>query len=330
MENHKSKLTDSKRFIYARLIYLACATLLATAPCWAQDGSGGNKGIQDPALRSFESQPSIKRVKAMEKSARMFWPPADVDAAVPPVVPEVSCPADDVLRGARDRVEELVSNLDRFTATETIDSTEIGKSGKMTQSLTYSFNYVATTSVNRAGRVSFDESRVETGKTNRVPIPVRTIGLAIGAAVFHPQHDEEFESTCEGLGEWQGRPAWQVRFQQRPGVSSEFQSVYANGTWSQVALKGRAWVSAENQQIQHIEFDLLKPVRSVRLRAEHLSVEYQPVQFHQRNVELWLPQSIDFYIDIGGHRYLNRHRLSNYMLFAVDSSQQIEGFRAPK
>ena len=330
MESHKSQLAFIKRFVYPRFIYLASAALLAIATCWAQDGSGGNKQMQDPAVRAFESQPSMKRIKAMGKSVGVFWPPADVDAAVPPVVPDVSCPVDDVLRGARDRVQELVSNLDRFTATETIDSSEIAKSGKITQSLTYSFNYVATTALSHDGRVSFDESRVETGKKNRVPIPVRTIGLAIGAAVFHPQHDSEFESTCEGLGEWQGRPAWQVRFQQRPGVSSEFQSIYVNGTWSHVSLKGRAWVSAENQQIQRIEFDLLEPVRSVRLRAEHLSVEYQPVQFHERNVELWLPQSIDFYIDIGGHRYLNRHRLSNYMLFAVDSSQQIEGFRAPK
>ena len=330
MGNHKTQSTIIKRVVYSRFIYLACAALLAIATCSAQDGGTGDRQMEDLAPPSFQSQAGMKRVKAMEKSARVFQPPADVDAAVPWVVPEVSCPAEDVLSGAQGRVEELVSNLDRFAATETVNSDEIAKNGKITQSLTYSFNYLAIASLDREGRLRFEESRIETGRKNQVPMPVRTTGLAIGAVVFHPQHDNEFENTCEGLGEWQGKPAWQVRFQQRADAPSEFQSVYANGTWSSVALKGRAWVSVDSHQIQHIDFDLVQPVRSMRLVTEHLSVEYQPVEFRQRNVELWLPQSVDFYIDIGGHRFLNRHRLSNYMLFAVDSSQEIQGLRSPK
>ena len=56
----------------------------------------------------------------------VLWPPTNVDAAVPPVSPDVTCPLPQVLKGARLRVQELLDNLDRFTATEVIDSSEIG------------------------------------------------------------------------------------------------------------------------------------------------------------------------------------------------------------
>jgi hypothetical protein len=60
-----------------------------------------------------------------------------------------------------------------------------------------------------------------------------------------------------------------------------------------------------------------------------MSVDYNAVEFPKRKLQLWLPQSVSFYIDIDGHRFLNRHELSNYVLFAVDTSQKIQDPKKP-
>ena len=169
-----------------------------------------------------------------------------------------------------------------------------------------------------------DESRDQNGKVNPTPMPIKTIGLAIGAAVFHPANINHFKMVCEGLGEWHTRPAWQVHFEQRSERSFEFQVVHANQKSLNVRLRGRAWIIADNFQVARIDFDLLKVIPQIRLVTEHMSVDYRAVNFAHRNIQLWLPETVNFYIDIGGHRFLNRHLLSNYLLFAVETQQEIQ------
>src|SRR3977135_3024843 len=45
------------------------------------------------------------------------WIPEDIDRAVPPVAPGVTCSLQAVLEGAGQRIKELVQNGERFTAT---------------------------------------------------------------------------------------------------------------------------------------------------------------------------------------------------------------------
>ena len=260
----------------------------------------------------------------------VLWPPTSVDAALPPVVAGVSCPLEEVLKGARKRVQELLENVDRFTATEDVDSSEIGKDGRASRSLKYTFDYLGMVSLSRGGDLSFDESRQQIGKFNSTPIPIRTVGLAVGAAVFHPLRLDDFEMTCEGLGQWHDKPAWQLLFKQRSDKPPRFQAVLVDGNWFDVKLKGRTWISPETLQIEHIDFDLLEAIPQIRLQTEHMSIDYSGVDFPKRRLQLWLPQSVSFYIDIGGHRFLNRHQLSNYLLFAVDTSQEIKSPRGNK
>ena len=177
----------------------------------------------------------------------------------------------------------------------------------------YTYNYLAAVSLSRDGDLRFDENRQEIGKSNATPLPIRTVGLAVGAAVFHPLRFEDFEITCEGLGEWHGKPAWQLHFGQRPDKPSRFQAVYAANNWYDVKLKGRAWISQQSSQIEHIDFDLLDTISPIRLQTEHMSLDYNAVDFPKRKLQLWLPQSVSFYIDVGGHRFVNRHELSNFI-----------------
>jgi hypothetical protein len=64
-------------------------------------------------------------------------------------------------------------------------------------------------------------------------------------------------------------------------------------------------------------------VPQIQLRAEHISVEYAPVQFVSHRQQLWLPERADIYFDYGNRRMHRSHYFGHYMLFAVDEKQHI-------
>jgi len=76
-----------------------------------------------------------------------------------------------------------------------------------------------------------------------------------------------------------------------------------------------------------LETDLVRPMPEIRLAAEHTVIEYGPVRFRERNVDMWLPQSAEVYSDWRGRRFHLRHSFTKYMLFSVDDKQTIS---APK
>ena len=88
-------------------------------------------------------------------------------------------------------------------------------------------------------------------------------------------------------------------------------------------LERRAWIAAESYQIVRMETDLVNTLPEIRLFADHTVVEYGPVRFKKRDVEMWLPQSADVYCDWRGKRMHRRHSFSDYMLFSVDEKQHI-------
>jgi hypothetical protein len=75
--------------------------------------------------------------------------------------------------------------------------------------------------------------------------------------------------------------------------------------------------------VVHLETDLLKPIPDLSLDLEHQSLDYGPVIFATRDVSLWLPQSVDISVHLGGKQFNARHSYSNYQLFIVDTGQKI-------
>ena len=64
-------------------------------------------------------------------------------------------------------------------------------------------------------------------------------------------------------------------------------------------------------------------MQNIRLTADRAVVEYGPVRFRERHLDMWLPQSADVYFDWQGHRVHRRHSFSDYLLFSIDDKQQI-------
>ena len=256
---------------------------------------------------------------------RASWLPSDVDEKVPPVEQGASCALDDVLSKAGKQVQEFVKNVERFSATESLKQEAIDKWGMSGATETRKFDYVVGIEEPRPGFLTVEEYRGSGGSPGEFPGGIATNGLPVLALIFHPYYAVNFEMTCEGLTSWNGTLAWQVHFRQRKDKPNMIRSyrLGMEGPSYPVALKGRAWILADSYEIARLETDLIAPVPQIKLVADHTAIEYGPVQFRNRDVQMWVPQTAEVFYDWRGKRIHRRHSFSNYMLFAVDEKQQI-------
>jgi tetratricopeptide (TPR) repeat protein len=253
------------------------------------------------------------------------WLPPNVDEKVPPVETGATCSVDDVVSKAGKQLMELVKDVDRFAATESLTHESINKFGLASSPEKRKFDYVVSIQEVQHGYLNVEEYRNSGGSPAEFPDGVATNGLPALVLIFHPYNAVNFEMTCEGLARSGGGLAWQVHFKQRadkPNTIKRYR-IGADGPSYPVALKGRAWISADNYQIVRLETDLVSPVPQIRLVADHADIEYGPVKFNKGDVKMWLPQSADVYYDWKGRRIHRRHSFSHYMLFAVDDKQKI-------
>jgi tetratricopeptide (TPR) repeat protein len=254
------------------------------------------------------------------------WRPEDIDDHIPPVEAGASCAVDDVVSKAGQQLMTLIKDVDRFAATESLVHESIGKSGLPSLPEKRKFDYVVSIQEVQHGYLNVEEYRNgHGGASSDFPDGVATNGLPALVLIFHPYNAVNFEMTCEGLARWNGGLAWQVHFKQRtdkPNTIKRYR-IGADGPSYAVALKGRAWISADNYQIVRLETDLVAPVPQIRLVADHADIEYGPVKFAKANVNMWLPQSAEVYYDWKGKRIHRRHSFSEYMLFGVDDKQKI-------
>ncbi|HEX8880528.1 MAG TPA: tetratricopeptide repeat protein [Candidatus Acidoferrum sp.] len=253
------------------------------------------------------------------------WLPPDIDEKIPPVEPVARCALDEVVERVGKRVEEFVKNVDRFTAIESLKHESIDKWGFAESRETRKFDYVASIEQYPPGYFNVTEYRSGGQAFSDFPEGVETSGLAALALIFHPNNAGNFAMSCEGLGRWNGRLAWQVHFRQRadrPNIIRAYK-FGENGPAYPVALRGRAWIAADSYQVVRMETDLVAPLPQIRLFSDHAIVDYGPVHFRKGNVEMWLPQSAELYCDWKGRRMHRRLSFSDYLLFSVDEKQKI-------
>jgi len=257
------------------------------------------------------------------------WVPPDVDDKIPRVEPGAACVLDEVLQNAGKRLQELLKNVDRFTATELVTEESINKWGMPSFPEKAQFDYIVSMEETRRGALSVEEYRERRAASKGFPEAVMTTGLPALVVIFHPIYAGNYEMTCEGLAQSNGGLAWQVHFRQRPDKPNTIRSyrIGLQGQGYPVALKGRAWIAADSYQIVRLESSMVAPMPQIRLAAEHVNIVYAPVQFRQGALEMWLPANVEMYYDWKGRRVHRQHKFSNYLVFSVDDKQQIS---APK
>jgi tetratricopeptide (TPR) repeat protein len=250
------------------------------------------------------------------------WKPPGIDDAKPALAPDVSCPTEKVMEESGKRVQELVHDVARFSAVEDLFHQALDPFGIPVRTETRKFNYVASISEPQPGFLSVDEYRADKLSLAGYPDNIASTGFATLALVFHPDMRDNFEMSCEGLGDWHGQASWLVHFRQREDRPNRMHSYKVGNQIHPVKLKGRAWITADKFQIVRIEAEMVSPMPEIQLLSEHQVVEYGPVPFAKKNTTLWLPKSAEIYFDFRKHHYYRRHSFDHYMLYSVDSDEK--------
>jgi Tetratricopeptide repeat len=279
-----------------------------------------------PSASTSTPAPTVTPAAIASPPSRRWIPPG-IDDMVPRVDAGVQCPLQQVISGAGRRMKELVESLQKFSAKEKVEHFSIDAAGSRGKPEDRTFDYVVTITQSRAGVFNLDEYRNGSIDPAQFPAQIATTGLSAMALIFHPSIISDFNVTCEGLGQWDGHPAWQIHFAQRPDRPNRIREYVIAKTHYPVPLKGRVWIDAGTYQIRRLETQLMKPVAEIALTEEYISIDYGSVRFHTHDEELWLPLDAEAYWERRGRRVYRRHAFSDFKVFEVDSAQQIN---APK
>jgi hypothetical protein len=244
--------------------------------------------------------------------------PVDVDAQVPMVAQAVQCPAN-LLDSAADRSKEMVDSVAQFSAIEEMVHENLSAQGLPRSREVRKYNYLVSITEPPQGALVIQEFRNISGEPTEFPDQISTSGLPVLALAFHRQFRDDFEMKCEGLGDWNGQPAWLVHFRQREDKPARLRTYIVNKNNYPVALKGRAWFAAESFQPLHVETDLVHTLPQIQLLTEHTSINYAPVEFKKSGTDLWLPESANLYVHFGKRRFHRSESFDHFMLFATDA-----------
>jgi Flp pilus assembly protein TadD len=251
------------------------------------------------------------------------WAPPDIDAEKPSLVSRASCSLPKVLRAAGKNAVRLVTDLERFSSTEDYQTVEIKRDASLETPVSRTFSYMVFIEHPSAGIIRVDEFRDRGVKNSDMPGELADMGAPGLVLAFHPLLQGDFSWSCEGLGEWQNKPAWVVRFEQRsdrPDRLLDFESPLGGYP---LPLKGRAWVAENGGQVLHMETDLARPIAEIKLKREHFVIDYAPVTFTKHKETLWLPENVNVYFEYR-NRYLHHyHHFRDFQLFWTGATQEI-------
>lgn len=284
----------------------------------AQEGRAAEKR---PVPQALEAKPADRASppSAAKRKTADLWVPPDIDRDIPQVAAGTTCPVSEVLSGAAKRVEELIHNVDKFTATEVVEHHNVDGAGRLSRPEIRKFSYLVTIAREASGNMNVMEYR--DGNLGQFPDHIATLGTPALVLIFHPHHVNNFSMTCEGLGKWRGRPAWQVRFEERRSSAYAISTMEIGGRNFDLRLRGRAWILADSYQVARLESDLAEDIPQIRLRLQHQEIEYRSVPLPDKKGEIWLPLSTELYMDFRGHRFYRQHNFTNLQFFSVKVQQ---------
>ncbi len=312
--------------------WLPIATLCACLACTFFGAS-----LNTNALPTAQQ---TKETAKKPKDRPTRWNPPDVDAPLKSISVSPPCPLSDVLQQAGARADEMIDNLQNFTADETIQYQSLPENEDLTGQFSAimpdvpdagigTFEYLVMFSSQSTG-TSIQESRTPTKGTQPFPASTQDTGLPEMALIFLPSIQADYDMTCAGSGAWDGQSTWVIHFQQRKDKPSHTLSYRDKGGVYPAKLKGRAWIAQDSGQVMHLETSLMEGIPMMRVKNLMLSIDYAPVQFHSQNVRIWLPQNVEAYGEFMDRRTIIYHTFSNFMLFSVQTKQEVEKPKQPQ
>jgi tetratricopeptide (TPR) repeat protein len=320
-EPNSAQAPAATKYVDAMRKMLAAAENSGTGSAAAgADGTipGGN---QPPNSGVSAAVGDLPEPTALDPTTESSWAPPDVDDEKIDLDTGRACPLDQVVKAAGHRMQELVANVNRFTATESLEHINLSPMGVEMSRESRQYKYVAEIRPVGSSDVAVEEYR--TGSKGDFPEGIETVGLSSLALVFHPNLAKRYKFRCDGDGSWSGHEAWVVHFQQPQDQNDGLLTYRVGSRAVSVGLRGRAWIDAKSMQILAMESDIVRPLPEIQLKRDHQLIEYGPVNFRKDGTQLWLPKSADWYCSISGKHFHRRHTFSQFLLFSVDDKQKI-------
>lgn len=271
-------------------------------------------------------------VPPVELPPKENWAPPDVDAAKPFVVSGASCSLPKVMEEAAKYAGTFVTTLGNFTAKEEYQSVEVRRDERLETPEARTYSYLAVVDDSNPHLIEAHEFRVSLSGAADTPGMLVDMGTPALAWVFHPDFSGSFNWSCEGLGEWKGKSAWVIHFEQRTDTPTAgyMQAFEAVSREYMLPLKGRAWVAEDGGEVMHLDTDLTHAIEQAGLLREHFSIDYAPVSFPTHKQVLWLPQDADVYYQYQGHYIHHYHHFSDFKMFWVSTTEKDEKPKMPK
>jgi VWFA-related protein len=224
-----------------------------------------------------------------------------------------------------ERVAAFFHDLPNIVSREQVRRERLGSDGRVTDSVTQSFNY--SVSIDRIGNP--EESR--TGSGGRTIPPERmlvysflTSGFASMPIHFHPDH--QFGSRFRYLGRELAAPrAYVIAFAQKPGIADVVGRFTTPDPPVQAHLlyQGFAWLDPKTYQIVRMRTDLLAPRGDALLDKVTSETWFGEVRFKSIPEAFWLPQEVIVTLETSGQLFRNRHRYSDYAALTVAVQEKI-------
>ena len=143
-----------------------------------------------PAQKITETIPREPREGGATQSttggARNYWRPHELEEFVPPVDENVQCPTENLLRGAGQRMVELVANLEKFSAKEQVEHFAVQQEAPRGAPELRTFDYVVTVSRNVTGTVMLQEYRNGKDDPNLFPAHIASLRAPGTRSTFPP------------------------------------------------------------------------------------------------------------------------------------------------
>jgi len=284
----------------------------------------GNTPLREHSSHADSVGGEIKRPDNKLSDRSMNWAPPLVDAPFRPSVSSPPCLLSEVIEQAGVRAGELYNNLQSFSAQEKIEYQASDHMGYLQDARTGTFEYVVIFQQTPGG-TTVQESRQPKHGSRLLTAFTQDVGLPELALMFLPEIQGDYEMRCEGTGEWNGKRVQVIHFVQRkdrPSHTLSFRD--SKGTDYPAKLKGRAWVASDSGEVMHLESSLTEEIPKAKVRHWYLSINYAPVQFHSRNLQMLLPQTVDAYCDFESHRTIAYHSFTDFTLFSVKTTEATE------
>src|SRR5689334_1705547 len=145
-------------FLRILVLILAAAFLYQPNLAAGQEKSAPEKGSATQALKAKSANRATSPSAAKRKKADL-WVPPDIDRDVPQVAVGKACAVSEVLSGAGKRVEELIHNVDKFSATEVVEHQKVDDAGRLSRPEIRKFSYLVTIAREASGNMNVVEYR---------------------------------------------------------------------------------------------------------------------------------------------------------------------------